>query len=96
MFFIVLDLRLQRLGQGVDPFFLSIRELGKSNEGGRFFFKGVQEIILGVQEYRSDASLRSSDDSFDYDARRRGGVCPPENTEHIQSLGQADPAPTAN
>ena len=37
-----------------------------------------------------------SDDSFDHDARRRGGVCPPENTEHTHSLGQAAPAPTAN
>ena len=58
MFFIVLDLRLQRLGQGVDPFFLSIRELGKSNEAGDFSLKeyrsaGVQEIFSGVQKCRS-------------------------------------------
>ena len=59
-------------------------------------FRGVQEIFSGVQEFRSDASLRSSDDSFDYDARCRGGVCPPEDTEHTHSSGQADPAPTEN
>ena len=41
----------------------------------------MQERISGVQECRSDASLRSSDDSFDYEEQgERMQVCP-EDTE---------------
>ena len=50
--------------KGGQEFFLGVQEI---------IFRGVQEIFSGVQEFRSDASLRSSDDSFDYDAHCRGG-----------------------
>ena len=64
-------------------------------------FSGVQESLSGVQELQE---FRSSDNSFDYEEQvdtegsvnvsRRGGVCPPEQTTHNHSSGQADPAPT--
>ncbi len=38
----------------------------------------VQEIFLGVQECRSDATLRSSDNSFDYEECRRQESIPKE------------------
>ena len=61
----------------------------------------MQEGFSGVQELQE---FRSSDNSSDYEEQvdtegsvnvsRRGGVCPPEQTTHNHSSGQADPAPT--
>ena len=48
VFFIVLDLRLQRLGQSVDPFFMSIHEAHPVNYPFvTHFFSSLYNLSLG-------------------------------------------------